>query len=132
MELNGRRVPPEQLLYARWLEWGAHLGLALLATAFLAYLLGVTTPHVLVADLPRLWALPAERYLAATAAPSGWGWLALAAKGDYLNLVGIALLGLVSLVCYLRLFAALAARGERLYALIAAAQAVVLLGAALY
>ena len=132
MELIRGDVAPEQRLYARWLDWGTRIGLALLVVTFTLYASGLVAPHIELGALPRLWVLPVDRYLAATGAPSGWGWLALATKGDYLNLIGIALLGLVTPVCYLRLLAAFAAGGERLFALIAAAQVVVLLGAALY
>ena len=33
--------------------------------------------------------------------PTGWGWTSLVAKGDYLNFVGIAMLGGLSILCYL-------------------------------
>jgi hypothetical protein len=128
MELKG--LSPEQELYARWLDWSTRVSLAVLIAAFLAYAGGLLAPAVAVDDLPRLWVLPVERYLEATGAPSGWGWVAMLAKGDYLNLVGVALLGFVTVLCYLRVLPRLLARGERLQAAFAVAQVVVLLLAA--
>jgi hypothetical protein len=119
-----------ELIYARWLAWGARAGLALLVAAFLAYLSGWAEPLIPLPDLPRLWTLPLERYLEASGAPTGWRWLALAARGDYANLAGVAVLGLVSLVCYLRLLGILITRGERALAAIALLQIVVLAAAA--
>lgn len=123
------RLAAEQQLYARWLDAATRFALGVLVAAFLAYLAGVPPPHVPVAELPSLWTLPVERYLERTASPSGWGWLGLLGRGDYLNLVGVSLLCLVSVVCYLRVLPQLAAR-SRLQAAIAAAQIAVLLLAA--
>jgi hypothetical protein len=66
---------------------------------------------------------------AAVGAPPGWGWLDLAARGDYLNYFGIVFLALVTGICYLRVLPMLFAR-ERAYALIAAAEILVLAAAA--
>lgn len=120
----------EQQLYARWLDWGTRLALAALAAAFLAYAFGLSPAAMPLAELPRFWSLPLERYLALSGAPSGWGWLRMLDKGEYQNLAAVALLGLVTVVCYLRLLPALLARGERLQAALAAAQVLVLLAAA--
>jgi hypothetical protein len=123
-------TPPEQLLYARWLDWGTRAGLALLAGTFAAYALGLAAPHVPFEELARLWSLPVDQYRAAAGAPAGWGWLRLALHGDYMNYLGIALLALSTLACMLRALPAFLARGERAYALMAALQVVVLAVAA--
>lgn len=117
-------------IYASWLDLGTRISLAALAAAFLVYVLGLAAPWVPFAELPAVWSLPVDRYLALTGAPDGWGWIWLLNYGDYLNLAGVALLGSVSLACYLRLVPALLASGERLQAALALAQIVVLLGAA--
>jgi hypothetical protein len=120
-----------ELIYARWLAWGARAGLAVLAVAFLAYVGRLAAPLIPLQELPRLWVLPLERYLAESGAPAGWQWLAVATTGDYANLIGIAILGFVSVACYLRLLPVLWQRSERALALIAAAQIAVLLAAAI-
>jgi len=120
----------EQSIYARWLDWGTRISLAVLVAAFLAYVLGVTPAALPLTEVPRYWGLPLERYLALSGAPSGWGWLGMLDKGDYQSMVGVALLGLVTVLCYLRLLPALLARGERLQAAIVVAQVMVLLLAA--
>lgn len=123
-------TPPEQLLYARWLDWGTRAGLALLVASFAAYVLGLTAPHVPFERLAQVWSLPVDQYRAAVAAPAGWGWLPLVSRSDYMNYCGIALLALSTIACYLRSLPEFLARGERAYALIAAAQIVVLAVAA--
>ncbi len=115
-----------QEAYANWLEAGARLGLALLVITFMAYVFDVWEPHVPIGHLPSLWSLPAPEFLAATGGPSGWGWLQLLGHGDYLTYLGIAVLSMATIACYLRIAPALAMRGERLYAAIAMAQIVVL------
>jgi hypothetical protein len=120
----------DQQVYARWLDWGTRISLALLVAAFLAYVFGLAPAALPLADLPRFWRLPLERYLALSGSPTGWGWLAMLDKGEYQNLVGVALLGLVTVACYLRILPLLLARRERLQAAIVVAQVAVLLLAA--
>jgi hypothetical protein len=127
------KADPIELLqktYATWLEAVSRLGLALLVITFLAYVFDVWEPHVPIEHLPQFWSLPAHEFRAATGAPHGWEWLLLLGRGDYLTYVGVAVLSLASIVCYVRIAPALAARGERLYAAIALAQIVVLILAA--
>lgn len=103
------------------------IAFAILLATFAAYLLGVLDPLVPTAELVRLWSLPVDRYVAATGTPTGWGWLKMLGKGDYLNFIGIALLGTVTIVCYARIVPAL----PRLHAALAVIQIAVLLAAAL-
>ena len=82
----------EASLYALLLEWGTRVGLVVLVVGFTAYLLGFMTPLVSLQELPQLWSQPVAVYLQKTGTPTGWRWLALAGKGDMINLVGIAIL----------------------------------------
>jgi hypothetical protein len=81
-----------QLLYARLLDWGARAGLLMLVVGFALYLLGALDPLVPLEQMPALWGQPADAYLLRSGTPTGWGWLALAYKGDLFNLLGVALL----------------------------------------
>ena len=115
-----------QRVYAAWLDTCTRAAFAISLAAFLAYAAGLLPPFIAPASLPGLWGLPVDEFLRRTGAPSGWGWLSLAGHGDYLNLACIALLPLVTAFCYLRILPVLLARGERLYAALAAAQVIVL------
>jgi hypothetical protein len=119
-----------ELIYARWLRWGTRIALVMLTGAFLAYTLAVLEALIPLERLPQVWNLPLDRFLAATGAPTGWHWLPLVRKGDYANLLGVAMLGLVTVACYLRVIPVLLRRGERALALLAALQTAVLLAAA--
>jgi len=117
----------EQLIYARWLDVGTRIAFVFLVVSFLVYVLGLLDPLVPHDDLVRLWSLPVDHYVAASGAPTGWSWLRLLHKGDYLNFVGIAALASITIVCYARIIPAL----PRLQAALAALQIIVLLVAAL-
>ena len=119
-----------ELIYARWLAWGTRFALTVLVASFLAYAFGLVEPLVPPQELVRLWTLPVDDYLAATGAPTGWQWLRFLGKGDYLNFVGIALLALVTLVCYARIVPIFVKSDARLHAALALAQVLVLLAAA--
>ena len=129
--MSNDRFSAEELAYARWLDWGTRTGLAVLIASFFAYALGLVPPHVPFDELAKVWTLPVSQYRVAASAPSGWGWLGLVTRGDYLNYFGVAFLGLVTALCYLRILPQLLARNDRIYALIAAMEIAVLAAAAL-
>ena len=116
--------------FARWLDAGTRTAFIVSLVTFGLYVSGLLAPHVPLTSLPRFWTLPLADYLQATASPTGWGWLRLIAYGDFLSYAGIALFALVVIVCDLAIIAPLLRRGERLMALLAAAQVLILLGAA--
>lgn len=122
-------VEEAQRSFARWVDIGTRLGLALLVAGFAAYVAGLLPPHVPLAELARSWHLPLAQFAAATGAPTGWQWLALIGRGDYVNFVGIALLASIVIAAYFRVLSLLA-RQDRAFAVIAALEIVVLLTAA--
>ena len=117
-------------LYARWLDIATKAGFAISLCAFLVYAGRLLPAFVPLDELPRYWALPVHRFIEMTGAPQGWAWLGELGYGDGLNLAAIALLGLVTPVCYARLVPALIAERDWLQAVLAAGQFVVLLVAA--
>ena len=98
MEQHQQYASPEQLAYASWLDTGMKLGFLLLVGTFVVYLLGLTTPQVPVEQLPKYWTMPVAQYLKAADVHTGWSWLALIGKGDYMNFLGIAVLEIAVLV----------------------------------
>ena len=121
---------PMRELYARWLDIATKAGFVISLVAFLLYAGKVLPPYVALEELPRYWILPVREFIEATGAPSGWAWLGELGYGDGINLLAIALLGLVTPLCYARLVPALIAERDWLQALLAVAQLAVLLGAA--
>lgn len=89
---NAQHQQLEALRYAYLLDWGARLGVIALIASFAAYVFGVLPPFVPLAQLPNVWNQPVAAYLQQTATPTGWGWLALAHKGDLSGLLGISIL----------------------------------------
>ncbi|MCU0805054.1 MAG: hypothetical protein MUF79_08200 [Burkholderiales bacterium] len=120
----------EQRLYAKWLDRGTRFGFVVLVATFFVYVLGLLPAHVPVAELPKYWSLPVAEYVAATGAPSGWGWVRYIGEGDYLNFVGIGILAFVTVVCYAIVFPTFLRKGDRVYAAIILAEIIVLLVAA--
>ena len=119
-----------ELIYARWLSRCTRPALAVLAATFAAYVTGLLEPLISLERLPQVWGLALEPFLAATGAPTGWDWLGAAGRGDYANLVGVTRLACVTLVCYLRLLAALLGQREHALAWLTALQVAVLAAAA--
>jgi hypothetical protein len=122
--------PPEQLLYAKLLDWGTRVGLVVLLLSFAAYVTGLMESHVPPQKLPELWVHPVGRFLELTGSPTGWGWMALLHKGDIAGLLGIAILSGSSVLCLLALVPLYRARRDTAFVLICLAEVAVVVLAA--
>lgn len=123
-------VPVEQVRYAMLLDLTSKLGFAALGVGFLAYALGWLDAHVTVDQLPRVWRMPLADYLATTHSPTGWGWLLHLHKGEYVVLLGIAMLAGCSVVCLAAILPIFIRRGDKVYVGICLLEIAVLLLAA--
>ena len=127
---NKLRATEEQLSYAAILDKGMKLGLLALIITFIIYLTGVLTPHIPVNDLPKYWGMPIHKYLNHTGIHSGWTWLGMLAKGDFLNFTGIAFLAGVTILCYMRIIPTLFRKKDTVYGILAILEVLVLVLAA--
>ena len=138
METNGETDCPsadeEQLLYANILQVGMFIGLALLLVTFALYTSGVIAPAVPIEQLPDYWTMNVHDYLEATNKDhlhqehpiTGWSWLWLLGKGDYLNFLGIVVLSSVTIVCFLGIVPTLLRKKDKVYAAMALLEAAIL------
>ena len=128
------RVDDEQRQYASILQIGVDAGLLVLLVTFALYVSGLVPPSVPLHELPNYWGLSVHEYLEATNAEhlhhehviTGWSWISVVGKGDYLNFVGIALLGGITIVCFLGIIPTLLRKHDRIYAAMASLEVVVL------
>ena len=124
----------EQLLYARILEKGMYLGLLLLFVTFALYVFGILKPAVPLSEIASYWNQPVHDYLVAINTnflqldklPTGWSWLGLINRGDFINFIPIAILSGVTIICYIAIVPGLFQRGDKAYAIMAVAEAVIL------
>ena len=131
-------IDDAQRRYASVLRIGGNCGLVLLFATFALYVLEIVPPSVPLAELPRYWGLNVDAYLRATNAAyvghehviTGWAWLSVLDRGDYLCFIAIAALCSVTIACYLAVTPGLIRRRDYLYAGMAALEAAVLLLAA--
>lgn len=122
--------PAEHLRYARWLDWGTHLGLVVMGVTFAAYVFGWLPPRVPVHELPSLWHHPVAEFQRLTHAPRGWSWLGLMQHGDLAGLLGIAVLAGCSLPALLALVPLYARSGDKAHVVVCLAAGAVMLLAA--
>jgi hypothetical protein len=120
----------EQLAYASILDKGMKIGLLLLVASFILYLTGILSPYIPVNDLPKYWGMSVHKYLEATGIHTGWSWIGMIGKGDFLNFVGIAFLAGVTVICYLRIIPILFNKKDIVYGIIAIIEVLVLVLAA--
>lgn len=120
------RPMPEQITYANILFYGAWLGIFLMLITYGLYVLGVMTPHVDVHVVAQNWHLGVQDYLHVTDSPHGWGWVALMGYGDFINFAGMALLAVLTIICYLVLLPGYLRRKDTAYAVICILEVLVL------
>ena len=128
------KVGDEQLLYAKILQVGMSIGLALLFVTFALYALGIVPPSVPVDELPRYWEMNVHDYLEAVNADhlhrehavTGWAWLSALENGDYLTYLGILLLSAVTIVCYVGIVPTLVRKGDTAYVVMALLEVMIL------
>lgn len=130
MTTHSKKADPQET-YARWLQASQRLAFAFGLVALALYLAGVLAPLVPFDRLPSLWTMPAAQLLHEANAPSGWGWVRYLGYGDYLNVLAIAVFSLLSAVCVARVIPTFLKSGERVQAVLAVLQVIVLLAAAL-
>jgi hypothetical protein len=116
----------EQVIYANILLMGVWLGMLLLILTYLTYLSGLLPAHFPISEIPRYWGLGVNEYQEITNGPHGWGWLSLLGKGDFLNFLGFAFLGLITVFCFMVLLCLYVKSRKRLMALICALEILVL------
>ena len=123
-------VSASQLRYARILGIGMRLSFGLLVIGFLAYVTGIAPAYVPHELLPDLWMLPSGEYGQRVELPNGWSWLVHLPAGDMLALAAIGILATVSIVCFVATVPVLWRNGDRLQALLAVLEVIILLLAA--
>lgn len=124
------KATEEQLAYAHLLDKGMKIGLVMVIVTFLIYVTGILSPHIPVGELNKYWGMSVHEYLKQTGIHSGWSWLGMLGKGDFLNFVGIAFLGGITIVCYLRIIPIFFRKKDKVYAVLAILEVLVLVFAA--
>jgi hypothetical protein len=131
---NSAEANEEQLLYASILGKGMLVGLSILLATFFLYASGIISPAVPHDMLAKYWSMDVHHYMVAVEENhlrlghlvTGWSWTRLLGKGDYLNFVGIVILSAITILCYLAIVPTLLRKGDKVYAVVAILEAIIL------
>lgn len=134
MTQHNIQATEEQILYAGLLEKVMYTGLALMFITFALYVFGIMEAAVPLAHISTMWSQPVHDYLVAINSnflhmdtlPTGWAWLKLLDKGDFLNFLPIAMLSGVTILCYMAIVPGLFKRGDKAMALMAVGEVLIL------
>ena len=124
----------EQLVYAKVLEIGMYIGLVILFITFALYVFRIVTPAVPLEQVSNYWTHGVHEYLEVVNddflhlehPPTGWAWVGMLNKGDFLNFVGIAILAGISILCYLAIVPTLLRKKDYAYLTMAILEVLVL------
>lgn len=116
----------EQIIYANLLLMGMLAGIIILMVTYAIYLTGLLPSHVEMQLITANWGKGIHDYLEITHSPNGWGWVAFLLKGDFLNYIGFALLGLMTIICYLVLVRGFVRKKDWIFAVISVLEIIVL------
>lgn len=116
----------EQIVYANILNIGMILGLAIIVVTFIVYMSGILSSFIPPQEIPKYWTMSSKNFIHSLGAPTGWDWLAMVDKGDYLNFIGIALLAGLTMICYVVILPILMKKKDTPYVVIAIIEVAVL------
>jgi hypothetical protein len=120
------KTPQEQINYANLLFYGCWSGLLLMVITYVLYVLGIMSPKIPLDKIIVYWKMPVHDYLQQAHIPTGWGWAGLLGYGDFLNFLGIALLGGMTIIAFVPLIPAYIKKKDPLFAILAAIEVLVL------
>ncbi len=120
----------EQMIYANILNIGQWIGLIILTITFVIYLTGILPCFVPIEELPEYWAMNVKDYIHTLNAPTGWGWITMLGKGDYLNFSGITILAGLTIICYLGVLPTFIKKKDKPYVIMVIIEVVILILAA--
>lgn len=117
---------PEQFLYAKILEKGMFFGLILLLITFAIYAFGILKPYIPRSEVSQYWSHSVSDYLHMANVEPGWAWVGMLRFGDFLNFIPIAILAGTTVICYLSIVPTLWRNNDKVYAVFALLEAVIL------
>jgi hypothetical protein len=120
----------EERAYGAVVRAGTVAGLGTLLVTFFVYVCGFAQPHVPLDRIVGLSRDDVRTYQTNTDAPQGWAWVRMLEYSDYLNYIGIAILGGTTLAAFLVIVPLFVRRRDWIYAAIAAIEICVLAVAA--
>jgi hypothetical protein len=103
-----------------------YLGLLILFITFALYALGIMKPYIPLGEISNYWSMNVHDYLHDAHIGVGWSWLGMLQYGDFINFVGVALLAGVTIICYLAIVPILLKNNDKVYAVLALLEAVIL------
>ncbi len=121
---------PEQMYYAAILEKGMYIGLLILFITYIIYIFGILDPYIPLDRISEYWSMNVDQYLHEADIHAGWAWLGMLKYGDFLNFIGVAILAGVTIICYLSIVPTLLRNNDKVYAVLAILEAVILTAAA--
>jgi hypothetical protein len=126
-EEHAVRVSSEQRRYSTYLLYGAWSGIFIMLVTYAIYLFGWVEPYVPIDELTDYWSMSSEQYLVRGGVPAQWGWVALVGHGDFLNFIGIALMGFLTVGGLLMLVPAYIRKRDWSFVIIVCVQLLVLI-----
>jgi hypothetical protein len=121
---------PEQILYANILAKGMYIGLVILFITFALYAFGIMKPYIPLDQISSYWGYNVHDYLEHAKIGTGWSWVGMLKYGDFVNFIGVAILAGVTIICYLAIVPLLLKSNDKVYAILALLEAIVLAAAA--
>ena len=121
---------PEQILYAKILEWGMYSGLLILFITYALYVFSIMDPYIPMDKISNYWSMNVHDYLEHAGIKNGWAWLGMLKYGDFINFIGVALLAGVTIICYAAIVPTLLKSKDTVYAVLAVIEVIILSAAA--
>jgi hypothetical protein len=127
---ENRYASGTQLLLAKLYRYVSIIGLFIMAAALILYVSGLLETNIPAGEVRSYWHLEAGVYAAETDTPVGWDFIKELSRGDSLSFGSLVFMAVAVIVCLIIMIVAFLRRQNKLFALIALLQTIVLVLAA--
>ena len=124
------KLPEEAIIYARVLNTGRAIGLALLIITFVIYIVGIIPSRIPLNELSGYWNLSTKEYLTRAEIQTGWSWTRMLRYSDIMNFIPIVFLCGITIICYMSIIPILFRKKDKVYLWIAIIEVFILVFAA--
>lgn len=120
-------IPDEHIVYSKVLNIGIKIAFVILVISFIIYLSGICQPSIPINVIPKYWDMSANDFCNTLHTPKGWMWISQVGKGDCLNFLGITILAILTIICYILALPMFMRKKDIAYIIITILQILVLL-----
>ena len=127
MKDSNSNISASQLLLSKLFRGVVLIGFVLILAGFIFYVSGLFPSTIPVSKISSYWHLSAKEYVNTTKITPKWGWVKELGSGDVQSLASLVFMSLSAPVCLIVMAVAFLRERDRVYAVLAILQSIILI-----